>query len=121
MTDYNIHTNKSSKSKQNVEFLQKIDYDAIETLILNITSNMHLNNNKTEAMTWIYLIESNPKKWNKNLSSFFKFSWPPYRHTVATHCALTDEDGVLCPPPYIYRHICDGHDDTSIARRYCQT
>jgi hypothetical protein len=53
---YKIHTNKTTKPKQNIEFM-KNDYKTLETLILNITSNTHLNNKKTEAMAWIYLLE----------------------------------------------------------------
>jgi hypothetical protein len=45
--DYNIHTNKEPKPKQNIEFMQKNDYEILETLILNIASNTHINNNKT--------------------------------------------------------------------------
>jgi hypothetical protein len=46
MMGYNIHTNKATKPKQNIEFMQKNDYETLETLILNIASNPHLNNNK---------------------------------------------------------------------------
>jgi hypothetical protein len=44
---YKIHTNKPTKPKQNIEFMQKNDYETLETLILNITSNTHLDNKKT--------------------------------------------------------------------------
>jgi hypothetical protein len=47
MMGYNIHTNKTTKPKQSIEFMQKNDYETLETLILNIASNIHLNNNKT--------------------------------------------------------------------------
>jgi hypothetical protein len=43
---YKIHTNKAIKPKQNIEFMQKTDYETLEILILNIASNTHLNNNK---------------------------------------------------------------------------
>jgi hypothetical protein len=43
---YNIHTNKTTKPKQNIEFMQKKMIETLETLILNITLNTHLNNNK---------------------------------------------------------------------------
>jgi hypothetical protein len=43
---YKIHTNKTTKPKQNIEYMQKNDYETLETLILNIASNTHLNNNK---------------------------------------------------------------------------
>jgi hypothetical protein len=46
MMGYNIHTNKITKPKQNIEFMQKNDYETLETLILNIASNTHLNNQK---------------------------------------------------------------------------
>jgi hypothetical protein len=46
MMGYNIHTNKAIKPKQNIEFMQKNDYETLETLILNIASNTLLNNNK---------------------------------------------------------------------------
>jgi hypothetical protein len=41
---YKIHTNKATKPKQNIEFMPKNDYEILETLILNIASNTHLNN-----------------------------------------------------------------------------
>jgi hypothetical protein len=44
---YKIHTNKATKPKQNIEFYEKNDYETLETLILNIVSNTHLNNKKT--------------------------------------------------------------------------
>jgi hypothetical protein len=43
---YKIHTNKATKPKQNIKFMQKNDYENLETLILNIASNTHLNNKK---------------------------------------------------------------------------
>jgi hypothetical protein len=43
---YKIHTNKTTKPKKNIEFVEKNDYKTVETLILNIASNTHLNNNK---------------------------------------------------------------------------
>jgi hypothetical protein len=39
-------TNKATEPKQSIEFMQKKDYKAVETLILNIDSNTHLNNKK---------------------------------------------------------------------------
>jgi hypothetical protein len=42
---YKIHTNKTTKPKQNIEFMEN-DYETLETLILNIAPNTHLNNNK---------------------------------------------------------------------------
>jgi hypothetical protein len=39
---YNIHTNKATKPKQNIEFMKK-KYETLETLTLNIASNTHLN------------------------------------------------------------------------------
>jgi hypothetical protein len=59
---YKIHTNNTTKPKQNIEFMEKNDYETLETLILNIASNTHLNNKQTLAMGWIYLLESIPKK-----------------------------------------------------------
>jgi hypothetical protein len=47
MMGYNIHTNKAAKSKQNIEFMQKKNYETLESLTLNIASNTHLNNKKT--------------------------------------------------------------------------
>jgi hypothetical protein len=47
MMDYNIHINKATKPKQNIEFMQNNDYGTLETLTLNIASNTHLNNKKT--------------------------------------------------------------------------
>jgi hypothetical protein len=47
MMSYNIHINKATKPKQNIEFMQRNNYETLETLILNIASNMHLNNRKT--------------------------------------------------------------------------
>jgi hypothetical protein len=47
MMGYNIHTNKVTKLKQNIEFMKKQnDYETLETLTLNIILNIHLNNNK---------------------------------------------------------------------------
>jgi hypothetical protein len=43
---YKIHTNKATKPNQNIESMEKIDYETLETLILNLASNIHLNNNK---------------------------------------------------------------------------
>jgi hypothetical protein len=43
---YKILTNKTTKPKQNIEFIEKNDYETIETLILNIALNTHLNNKK---------------------------------------------------------------------------
>jgi hypothetical protein len=43
---YNIHINKATKPKQNIEFMLKNYYETLEILILNITSNTHLNNKK---------------------------------------------------------------------------
>jgi hypothetical protein len=43
---YKIHTNKATKLKQNIEFMQKNDNEILEILILNIASNTHLSNNK---------------------------------------------------------------------------
>jgi hypothetical protein len=41
---YKIHTNKASKPKQNIEFMQKKnDNETLEILILNIASNTHIN------------------------------------------------------------------------------
>jgi hypothetical protein len=40
---YKIHTNKATKPKQSIEFMQKSGYETLETLILNIASNTHLN------------------------------------------------------------------------------
>jgi hypothetical protein len=42
MIGYNVHTNKVTKPTQNIEFMQKNDYETLETLILNIVSNTHL-------------------------------------------------------------------------------
>jgi hypothetical protein len=39
-------TNKATEPKQSIEFIQKKDYKTVETLILNIDSNTHLNNKK---------------------------------------------------------------------------
>jgi hypothetical protein len=50
---YKIHTNKTTKPKQNIEFMEKNYYETLKTLILNIASNTHLNNKKTQAMAWI--------------------------------------------------------------------
>jgi hypothetical protein len=47
MMSYNIHINKATKPKQNIEFMQRNNYETLETLILNIASNTHLNNRKT--------------------------------------------------------------------------
>jgi hypothetical protein len=44
---YKIHTNKSTKPEQNIEFMQKKDYKTLDILVLNITSNTHLNKKKT--------------------------------------------------------------------------
>jgi hypothetical protein len=46
MMGCNIHTNKATKPKQNIEFWKKNDYKTLETLILNIASDTHLNNKK---------------------------------------------------------------------------
>jgi hypothetical protein len=46
MMGYNIHTNKTTKLKQNIYFMQKNYYETLDTLTLNITSNTHLNNKK---------------------------------------------------------------------------
>jgi maleate cis-trans isomerase len=43
---YKIYTNKITTPKQNIEFMQKNDYEILEILILNITSNTQLNINK---------------------------------------------------------------------------
>jgi hypothetical protein len=43
---YKIHTNKATKPKQNIAFMQKDDNEPLEILILNIASNTYLNNNK---------------------------------------------------------------------------
>jgi hypothetical protein len=40
---YKIQTNKTPKPKQSIEFMQKNDYETLESLILNIASNTHLN------------------------------------------------------------------------------
>jgi hypothetical protein len=44
---YKIHTNNTNKPKQNIEFMQKNDFETLEILILNIASNTHLNNKQT--------------------------------------------------------------------------
>ena len=41
---YKIHTNNTTKPKKNIEFMEQNDYKTLETLILNIASNTHLNN-----------------------------------------------------------------------------
>jgi hypothetical protein len=38
-----IHTNNTTKPKQNIEFMENNDYETLETLILNIASNTHLS------------------------------------------------------------------------------
>jgi hypothetical protein len=43
---YKIHTNNTTKPKQNIEFIENNGYKTLETLILNIALNTHLNNNK---------------------------------------------------------------------------
>jgi hypothetical protein len=43
---YKIHTNKETKPQKNIEFMQKNDYETLETLILNRASNTHLDNKK---------------------------------------------------------------------------
>jgi hypothetical protein len=43
---YKIHTNKNSKPKQNIKIMGKMIMKTLETLILNIASNTHLNNKK---------------------------------------------------------------------------
>jgi hypothetical protein len=40
---YKIHTNKATKPKQSIDFMQKSGYETLETLILNVASNTHLN------------------------------------------------------------------------------
>jgi hypothetical protein len=41
--------------------------------------------------------------------------------TFATHTVqCEEEEGVLCPTPYIYRHSTDGYGDISIVRYYYQ-
>jgi hypothetical protein len=91
--DYKIHTNKTNKPKQDIEFMEKNNYETLETLILNIASNTHLNNNKTEQMAWIYLLESIPKKRkSKPPPSYSNFLWPPYDNRHNSHCALSEEE-----------------------------
>jgi hypothetical protein len=60
--EYKIHINKATKPKKNIEFIQKNDNETVESLIINIASNAHLNNKKTQEMARIYLPESIPKK-----------------------------------------------------------
>jgi hypothetical protein len=40
---YKIHTNKTTKHKQNIEFMGENDYETLEILILNIALSTHLN------------------------------------------------------------------------------
>jgi hypothetical protein len=71
---YKIYTNKATKPKQNIEFMQKNDYETLETLILNIASNTHLNNNKNLSNDMDLLSRVNPKKMkSKHPPCFFNF------------------------------------------------
>jgi hypothetical protein len=38
-----IHINKTTKPKQNIEVMEKNSYESLETLILNIALNTHIN------------------------------------------------------------------------------
>jgi hypothetical protein len=43
-------------------------------------------------MTWIYLLESNPKKMKSKPPPPFLIFWPPHGQTVMTHYALSEKE-----------------------------
>jgi hypothetical protein len=100
---YKMHTNKTNNHKQNIEFMEKNDYETLEILIINIASNTHLNNNKTLAMTWIYLLESIPKKMKSKPPPLFpNFYGHRTGNSRDLHCTLSKEEEVVaCPATYI--------------------
>jgi hypothetical protein len=59
---YKIQTNKTTKPKQNIEFMKKKDYETLKTLIINIASNIHLNNKKNLNNDMDLLSRVKPKK-----------------------------------------------------------
>jgi hypothetical protein len=102
---YKIHTNNTTKPKQSIEFMKKFDYKTLETLILNIASNIHLNNKKNLYNCMDIPSRVNSKKIKSKLPpSFFQFFMATVWTTVATHtmpCLRKKKRGIVSS--YLYR------------------
>jgi hypothetical protein len=92
---YKIQTNKTTKHKQNIEFMGENDYETLEILILNIALSTHLN--KKNLSNDIDL----PSRVNPY---FFQFFMATVRTTVATRtmpCLRKKNRGTVSS--YLYR------------------
>jgi hypothetical protein len=71
--------------------MQKNDYETIETLILNMASNTHLNNNKKLNQWHEFTFESQTlKKMKSKPPLFFKF-FGHHTDKLSRHYALSEE------------------------------
>jgi hypothetical protein len=104
--------------KQTCTLCQKCLQNPRFTLTISIASNTHLNNKKTYATTWIYLLEVNLARIMKSkpsalLSQFFLAN---IRIESRTHCALySGEDDVAI---YIGITVATGVGDATMPVAY---